>query len=1132
VRHILKTSLYIVLVLLLRHAPAFAQSLSNYGTLSDEKAAYQKWGWTWSSSQEPSIPTGLRAISRVDVHNELEADDLWQNIVMWKRTGNQGYYDLAASWAQYYKNSYATDYKTDLNGFFGDHTFGWGLVEWSKITNDNSYLAAANKIGDDLQAAWYADFATSVKAGFYGLRGPGRHLKLAVALGRRQWADDIWTQLRNSFRWEERTINSATVGFWKEDASAFSWATGATGAISSFEFAVLNEGISDYYELTGDAEAKRRLILMARFAQQYGMDSAVNHTGHWILVDFPSKDSFFHTGLAAGVPLDPFYTSTLVNVLVRGYLLSGDVALLNRAKFVWDRSSKAKSDDAYPYTNRTPDNQVGHFMNSQMLSGGLFYISDGELPYVGLLFTSAGATTSTSTTGTGTSSGTGTTSGTGTGATGSGTAAASITESWKLLPNSSLRTVLSNTSYISSPGPDGWSYPLDNIVKDWNGGIIDTKRKMLIVPAAGGHNSWFYNDVWGYDAVNFQWVNLRKSYMPYMTQAEADRTRKVIYDDGSPATVHTYDGIAYLDQLDEVFMIGGPGWNSTGQGPPPRRFSMSTATWSYGTSQNIYPENGTSSAVNPADGTVWFRTFTRLYSYDVKADRYKMLSENLPSPQTYYTAQVINGVYYMVGGGEVIRIAPGGQATKLSLSGDPLPAVPAPGVAWEPAIQRLVVWGGGTDVYFVNLSTSNVSLKRISGDNPGPPQGLGTYKRFGRVSQGQYLLLNSIHGVYSLTLDTGQAPPASSTSSGTSSTGGSTGGTSTGSGSGSSGGSTGTPAGGSTGSSSGGSTGAPAGGTATVPVTIEAEVMPTRTTGGGTSDGWNIWSNGYIETDVSFPNTGRYRFTIYARGQVAAGVPPDMELRIDQQAVKKIAVPASTYTQYVIDTDVTRGTHKVAIAFTNDYYNDPEDRNLYVDKMTISAIAGFAIGNRAPVVDVGPDRTIQLPTSQIDLSAVVTDDGLPKNTVTLLWTVVAGTGVRLDRETTQTPTASFPGVGNFVLRLAASDGDLSSSDDLTVNVLPRSGSTGQAQAQDHTAIIGPKDGEVLQGRLTPIIASTRLDKVTKLEVRIDGELKATSASNSIKFVWDPKDLGTHTVEIFAMDSTTVLGYWVHTVVVK
>ncbi|MCK4882312.1 MAG: RHS repeat protein, partial [Candidatus Omnitrophica bacterium] len=49
-------------------------------------------------------------------------------------------------------------------------------------------------------------------------------------------------------------------------------------------------------------------------------------------------------------------------------------------------------------------------------------------------------------------------------------------------------------------------------------------------------------------------------------------------------------------------------------------------------------------------------------------------------------------------------------------------------------------------------------------------------------------------------------------------------------------------------------------------VTLEAKDMPVKTTGGACSGGWNIWSNGYIEGPVSFPDAAVYEFEIIARG--------------------------------------------------------------------------------------------------------------------------------------------------------------------------------------------------------------------------------------------------------------------------
>src|SRR5207253_180885 len=98
--------------------------------------------------------------------------------------------------------------------------------------------------------------------------------------------------------------------------------------------------------------AKDRLIKNARFAQIYGMDPTVNHTGHFIIEDFPSPGQYFHTGLGPGIALEAFYTVTMVDILVRGYYLTGDTALLERAKYQWDRSSRAIDTSSYPYTAR------------------------------------------------------------------------------------------------------------------------------------------------------------------------------------------------------------------------------------------------------------------------------------------------------------------------------------------------------------------------------------------------------------------------------------------------------------------------------------------------------------------------------------------------------------------------------------------------------------------------------------------------------------------------------------------------------------------------------------------------------------------------------------------------------------
>lgn len=117
--------------------------------------------------------------------------------------------------------------------------------------------------------------------------------------------------------------------------------------------------------------------------------------------------------------------------------------------------------------------------------------------------------------------------------------------------------------------------------------------------------------------------------------------------------------------------------------------------------------------------------------------------------------------------------------------------------------------------------------------------------------------------------------------------------------------------------------------------TIEAETMTTKTTGGSISGGWNIWSNGRIEDTVEFPEGGTYTFEIIAKGSVASGDWPNMELMINQIAKAMFTVNTTDWKSYTVQIIVPAESHKVAIAFTNDLKTLTQDRNLYVDKIII-----------------------------------------------------------------------------------------------------------------------------------------------------------------------------------------------------
>jgi RHS repeat-associated protein len=110
------------------------------------------------------------------------------------------------------------------------------------------------------------------------------------------------------------------------------------------------------------------------------------------------------------------------------------------------------------------------------------------------------------------------------------------------------------------------------------------------------------------------------------------------------------------------------------------------------------------------------------------------------------------------------------------------------------------------------------------------------------------------------------------------------------------------------------------------------------------------------------------------------------------------------------------------------------DGNLQTSStVTITAV----VGNQPPVVNAGPDQTIQLPTSTVTLNGAVTDKSVPVSSLTISWTTVLGPGpVTFSNPTQPVSQATFSAAGTYVLRLAASDSQLIGSADVRITVLP------------------------------------------------------------------------------------------------
>ena len=132
---------------------------------------------------------------------------------------------------------------------------------------------------------------------------------------------------------------------------------------------------------------------------------------------------------------------------------------------------------------------------------------------------------------------------------------------------------------------------------------------------------------------------------------------------------------------------------------------------------------------------------------------------------------------------------------------------------------------------------------------------------------------------------------------------------------------------------------------------IPAEQAGVRTEGGRVEGGWNLWSDGLVGQRVKISRTGLYTVVIRAWGSPAGGTWPEMALLVDGLEVKFVSVDRNRPADYRFALDLEEGSHEVAAGFLNDARVGSEDRNLYLERITIVAPPGSA----APVALVGKE---------------------------------------------------------------------------------------------------------------------------------------------------------------------------------
>jgi hypothetical protein len=137
-----------------------------------------------------------------------------------------------------------------------------------------------------------------------------------------------------------------------------------------------------------------------------------------------------------------------------------------------------------------------------------------------------------------------------------------------------------------------------------------------------------------------------------------------------------------------------------------------------------------------------------------------------------------------------------------------------------------------------------------------------------------------------------------------------------------------------------------------------------------------------LQTNVSFSTAGLYGFEFLAGGTAALGTNPLVALVIDGINRTNLFLTSTNATRYFLSLTVSAGVHTVGLAFLNDYYAPPADRNAWFDYLTIT------------------------PPASLTLAALIPD--LPHQRLTLQWEAAPGTAYEIQMTPLLAPPAWRP----------------------------------------------------------------------------------------------------------------------------
>lgn len=340
---------------------------------------------------------------------------------------------------------------------------------------------------------------------------------------------------------------------------------------------------------------------------------------------------------------------------------------------------------------------------------------------------------------------------------------------WYSIPGTSIDSVCSATHGFPEVSAGASGGPVCQAVTNaWNSGVYDPVRNRLIV-WGGGHADWFGNEIY---AVNLNSLTVSMLTNPTLPVAGSGQCPSTLGSD--PNSVHTYDGIAYMANVDRMFAFGGSKARCGFLSNTTATFSFANNSWTVHSPSGPIPASdaGIVTAYDANTGLVFIHDSLNLYSYNFSTNAYARLSNNSVGVDYHLTAEIdpVNKRLVMIGNNQawVYDIAPGSSYVKQALSssgGSWLISQSSPGLTFDSSQGKLVGWQGGNAVYTLTFTgpSSGTWVTQTFSDGPNATtgNGNGTYGRFAYVpGMNLFAVVNfTSANAYTLRVNSGGGPP-------------------------------------------------------------------------------------------------------------------------------------------------------------------------------------------------------------------------------------------------------------------------------------------------------------------------------------------------------------------------------------